>query len=225
VTEYLNRKVTLGRMWTIPVSRWPKILHISPLGLIPKKNKPGKWRLLADLSSPEKKSVNKGIDPVLASLAYSSVDHLVALVASLGREAFLVKADVKEAYRMVPVHPEDQYLLGVQWESSVYVDKVLPFGLSSAPKIFSALADALQWILHNNGVTKGLHYLDNYILVAKDHQSALSQKVTIISTFERLGVPLEISKLEGPTRCLTFLGIEIDTASMQLRLPRDKLDG
>jgi len=113
VTEYLNREVTLGRMWTIPVSRWPKGLHISPLGLIPKKNKLGKRCLMVDLSSPEKKSVNRGIDPVLASLVYSSVDHLAALVASLGREAFLVKADVKEAYRMVPVHLEDQYLLRV----------------------------------------------------------------------------------------------------------------
>jgi len=144
----------------------------------------------------------KGIDPVLASLAYSSVDHLAALVASLGRKAFLVKADVKEAYRMMPVHPYDQYLLGVQWEGSVYVDKVLPFGLSSAPKIFLALVDALQWILHHNGVTKGLHYLDNCILVAKDHQSVLSQKRTVISTFERLGVPLEVSKLEGLSNIL-----------------------
>ena len=50
--------------------------------------------------------------------SYSSVYHLAALVASQEREAFLVKADVKKAYRMVPVHPEDQYLLGVQWEGS-----------------------------------------------------------------------------------------------------------
>ena len=48
---------------------------------------------------------------MLASLAHFPVDHLAALVASLGREAFLVKADVKETYRIMPVHPEDQYLL------------------------------------------------------------------------------------------------------------------
>ena len=62
---------------------------------------------------------------------------------------------------MVPVHPQDQHLLGVQWEGAVYIDKVLPFGLRSAPKIFSAVADAVQWILSNNGIRKGLHYLDD----------------------------------------------------------------
>ena len=79
-----------------------------------------------------------------SSLSYASVDHLAALVASSGKGYFLGKADTKEAYRMVPVHPQDQHLLGVKWESTVYSDKVLPFGLRSAPKIFSAVVDAVQ---------------------------------------------------------------------------------
>ena len=69
---------------------------------------------------------------------------------------------------MVPVHPQDQHLLGVKWESTVYIDKVLPFGLRSAPKIFSAVVDTFQWILYNNGIQKRLHYLDDFILVAKN---------------------------------------------------------
>ena len=48
---------------------------------------------------------------------------------------------------MVPVHPEDQHLLGVEWNGAVFIDKFLPFGLRSAPKIFSAVANALLWIL------------------------------------------------------------------------------
>ena len=59
-----------------------------------------------------------GIDSELSSLSYSSIDHLASLVVSEGRGSFLVKADIKEAYRMVPVHPEDQHLIGVQWERS-----------------------------------------------------------------------------------------------------------
>ncbi|XP_011409281.1 PREDICTED: uncharacterized protein LOC105316169, partial [Amphimedon queenslandica] len=39
----------------------------------------------------------------------------------------------------------------------------------------------------------------------------------------RLGLPVEPSKVEGPSTTLTFLGIEIDTVSRELRLPRDKL--
>ena len=38
-----------------------------------------------------------------------------------------------------------------------------------------------------------------------------------------LGVPLAAHKREGPSTCLTFLGIEIDSVARELRLPADKL--
>ena len=114
----------------------PEGVHISLLGLIPKKNKPGKWRMIVDLSSPRGSSINDGISSDVASLQYTSIDDLAALVVSQGKGSYLVKADIQEAYRMVPVHLEDQHLLGVKWNGAVFIDKVLPFGLRSAPKIF-----------------------------------------------------------------------------------------
>ena len=65
--------------------------HISPIGAIPKRNKPGKWRLIVDLSSPAGASINDGISPELSSISYVSVDHLSSLVLSVGKGAFLVK--------------------------------------------------------------------------------------------------------------------------------------
>ena len=223
VSEYLLREVALGRIWRVLLAVLPSGIYISPLGIIPKKNKPGKWRLIVDLSSPQGASVNNGIDSEVLSLSYTSLDHLAALVVSEGRGAFLVKADIKEAYRMVPVHPEDQHLLGVLWEGIIYIDKMLPFGLRSAPIIFSALADAVQWILTNKGIRKGLHYLDNFILVARNLQLALRQKEALLAVFRNLDIPIEVSKLEGPSTCLTFLGIEVDRVSFQLCLPKGKL--
>ena len=65
----------------------------------------------------------------MASLQYTSIDDLAALVVSEGKGSYLAKADIQEAYRMIPVHPEDQHLLGVEWNGAVYIDKVLSFGL------------------------------------------------------------------------------------------------
>ena len=158
--------------------------------------KPGKYRLIMDLSSPKNFSVNDGIDPALLSLSYASIDHLSSLILSLGRGAMLVKADIKEAYQMIPIHPQDQQLLGVQWRGEVFIDGMLPFGLRSAPKIFSAVADALQWILPFKRVTHSIHYLDDYIMVSDSIDKALTQREILTSTFEPLGVPLEYSKLE-----------------------------
>ena len=80
----------------ISLSLHPPGIHISPLGVIPKKNKPGKWRLIVDLSSPAGFSVNDGISQEHSSMRYTCLDHLALLVNSVGRGALLVKADIKE---------------------------------------------------------------------------------------------------------------------------------
>ena len=44
----------------------------------------------------------------------------------------------------------------MMWRDKLYVDTALPFILRSAPKIFNAVADALQWIMERNGVPEML---------------------------------------------------------------------
>ena len=41
-------------------------------------------------------------------------------------------------------------------------------------------------------------------------------------TCQKLGVPLAIEKVEGPSTSLTFLGITLDTAKMKIRLPDER---
>ena len=106
---------------------------------------------------------------------------------------------------------------------TTFIDKVLPFGLRSAPKIL-AIANAVQWVMVKRGIRKSFHYLDDYILVTGHKEEALHQKQLLISVFNYLGVPLEESKLEGPATCLTYLGIEVDTVTQQLHLPVVKLE-
>lgn len=220
IKDHLEREVALGRMFRCS----GKVqAQVSPLGVIPKRNKPGKWRLIVDLSSPKGRSVNDGVDPELSTLSYATVDHLAALAISQGPGALLVKADVKEAYRMVPVHPDDHHLLAVMWEGATYVDVALPFGLRLAPKIFSAVADAAQWIMAQRDIPHSLYYLDDFVLVSSEVEDAKRSRRVLESTFQELGIPLEPSKLEGPSTCLTFLGIEVDTIAQQLRLPAEKL--
>ena len=56
----------------------------------------------------------------------------------------IAKVDVRSAYRNIPIHPDDRWLLGMMWDGALYIDAALPFGLRSAPKIFTAVADAAQ---------------------------------------------------------------------------------
>ena len=75
--------------------------------------------------------------------------------------SLLAKLDAENAYRHVPVHSGDHYLFGMKWQAKYFIALVLPFGLHSAPYIFSSFAD-LVWILaHNYGINFLLQYLDN----------------------------------------------------------------
>ena len=62
---------------------------------------------------------------------YATVDMVVERVIHLGVGAQMAKANMKAAYWNVPVHPKDRWLLGMEWEGSVFVDGALPFGLWS----------------------------------------------------------------------------------------------
>ena len=101
---------------------------------------------------------------------------------------------------------------------------MLPFGLRSAPKNFNAVADALCWHLHQSGIPIIRHYLDDYVIIAPPDSSQCQESLDILDReCEALGVPTAAHKRDGPTTCLVFLGIIMDTQLGELRLPADKL--
>ena len=82
-----------------------------------------------DVASPKGSSVNDGVSKAQSSLSYVSIDDAAKGIAVSGRETLLAQVDVKSAYRNVPVHPEDRWLLGMQWQEAPFIDTALPFGL------------------------------------------------------------------------------------------------
>ena len=125
---------------SLPPDRWEQALATHP-------DRAGKFRLIMDLSFPQGASVNDGISQDLSTLSYVTVDEVAEIATQLGKGALPFKMDIQSAYRLIPVHPQDRVLQGMEWKGKVYVDPRLPFGLRSAPKIFNAVADALCWYL------------------------------------------------------------------------------
>ena len=66
------------------------------------------------------KSMNDGIQGDLCLLTYMMVADVVEVIATQG---LLAKVDIRNMYRIIPVHPEDHWLLGMLWEESVFVDR------------------------------------------------------------------------------------------------------
>ena len=201
-------------------------LHISHFGVIPKKHQPSKWCLILDLSSPDGHSMNDGIRKDPFTVQYMKVDDIIDGIMSLGRGTLLAKFDVESAYRIIPIHPNDRYLFGMLWQGNYFVDMALPFGLRSAPYIFSSVADLVEWVLKKQyNVSFLLHYLDDFhILGPPNSQTRQRNLDTCIQQFQDWGIPLHPDKLEGPSTLLTALGIELDSLLLQACPPQEKFD-
>ena len=115
IEEYLHSETSGGHILGPYSLNTMTGIHTNRFGVIPKKHQFNKWRLITDLSFPAANSVNDAIDPALCSLTYISVDQVAAAALQLGKGALLAKADIKSAYRLISVHPQDRIWLGMQW--------------------------------------------------------------------------------------------------------------
>ena len=153
-------------------------------------------------------------------------------IKQFGSGCFLAKTDIESAFRLILIHPDDYELLGMCWEGKYYYDKVLPFGLRSAPSIFNRLSDALEWILlHKCNISFVCHILDDFFLIEPSAGTlplnrVCQQSLTkMVSTFENIRIPIAPGKTQGPSQVLEFLGILLDTINMKASLPPEKLSG
>ena len=219
VHSAIQAEVHAGRL--VPVAH---PVHTSPMGLVPKSySRPGEFRLILDLSSPKGHALNDSIDPELCSLKYSAIDQAI-LFRCFGTGCSLAKFDLSSAYRRVPVHPLDQPLLGLTWDGTTYIDKALPFGLRSAPKTFSAVADAIAWAIMTQGTSGFIHYLDDFLLIGPPGTETTNRHLaTAIETCGNLGFPVADHKTVTASTTITFLGIQIDSVAGTVSLPLEKL--
>ena len=159
VDKYIQEELEAGNFIR---STDPRI-YTSPIGLIPKKNRPGKFCLIVDLSSPAGFSINDALNPNHTSFQYVTVRQVAKRVP---QGLFLAKLDLKAAYKKVLIHTSDSHWLGISSRGTTYQDRALPFSFSSAPITFTAVADGLAWALICSGIHRLAHYLDDFIFWA-----------------------------------------------------------
>ena len=108
---------------------------------------------------------------------------------------------------MIPIHPDDRPFLGIHWKGEVYIDRQLPFGLASATAIFSAVGEALEWVLRQREAQAIVHYLDDFLFAWSPGTDECQQALSItLTTRTELGVPLATDKTtqiasEPPSSC------------------------
>ena len=223
VSLNLQKEIALGRVAGPYHSPPLPKFQCHPVGVVPKKHSTD-WRTIYHLSYPQGNSINDYIPKDPYSLSYVRVDDAIHILQSLGRGAFMAKTDLKSAFRLIPIHPDDWSLLGIHWQSQYYVDMYLPFGLRSAPFLFNQLSDGLEWILKSNyGLQHVIHILDDFFIAERSKLACLSSFSTLLRVFMSLKAPVVASKTIGPSQEIEFMGIVLDSVRMEARLPQDKL--
>jgi hypothetical protein len=224
-SELINIELRASRLAGPFVSSPFSHYHISPIGLVPKKDI-GKFRLIHDLSFPAGSSVNDGIPVENRSVHYEIFDKAIAYIARNGQGVTLSKIDIKSAFRICPVHPCDRHLLGLEWDGKIYFDKTLAMGLASSCKIFERISSALKWIaLKNISKVYIAKILDDFLLITEcNHPCPDTAFALLKAIFKYLGVPLAEEKCVAPCKKLVYLGLEIDVNNMCIQLPIDKVN-
>ena len=122
------------------------------------------------------------------------------------------KTDIESAFRLIPVYPDDWELLGMFWNGQYYFDKVLPFGLRSAPYIFNQLSVAIEWILLNKcSISFVCHIFDDFLIVEPPCPTPLLDSLcraslsSMILTFKTLNIPISVCKTEGPSQIIHII--------------------
>jgi len=197
----------------------------SPLGLVPKHDKG--WRRIHHLSHPPGRSVNDHIRPDFAALKYVTLEEIWTTIIKAGRASTIIKRDIQDAFRMIPVAKVQQWLLGFSVDGKYYQETCLPFGLSSSPFLFNMFSEAFHWILESKLLWSNLHhYLDDFIRVIKasPYTPAILHNLReeYVKVTDDLGIPRNDAK-DHEGQVAELLGIEHDTTTFEARLSPAKL--
>ena len=199
------------------------VFKCSPLSLRPKPT-PGKYRLLHDLSAPyDGNAVNRNIFDIDAKVRYPKVSDAIEILLSL-RRPYMAKADIKDAYRQIPLAPDQYWLVGFKLEGAYYNDLRLPMGARSSCAIFERVSNALAYILRSHfGVRYLVKMLDDFLFIGESKEECARGLGACESLFATLGLPLAPEKTVRPTRRLTFLGITLDAVAEEASIPESKV--
>ena len=183
VIRNLAKVVNLGRV-AGPFNSSPvRDLQCHLVGVVPKKHT-FDWQTICHLSYPEGVSINDYIPKDPYSLQYVRVNDALQVLKSLGLGSHMAETDLKSAFCLIPIHPDDWNLLGIYWKAQFYVDLYLPFGLHIAPYLFNQLSDVLEWILkHKYDLQNVLHIFNDFFVAEHTQVQCLTSFSTLLRVF------------------------------------------
>ncbi|KAF7239825.1 Ran-binding protein 17 [Varanus komodoensis] len=139
----------------------------------------------------------------------------------LGRGDWSASLDLKDAYFHISIHPRHRCFLRFAVASEIYEFKVLPFGLATAPRVFTKCMAPVCAHLRLRGIRIYL-YLDDWLLVSKTKEGFSSAVDATCALLQDLGLCINQQKSSLlPTQTINFIGTWLDSTVTRVFLPQD----
>ena len=101
-------------------------------------------------------------------------------------EDWLAKVDLKDAYFAISIHQVYHKCLRFMYQGKHYQFQCLPFGLSSAPWVFTKTLKPALALLLEMGV-RLITYIDDILVLAESQEQARSHAEAVVYLLQCLG--------------------------------------
>lgn len=136
---------------------------------------------------------------------------------------WMAKIDLKDAYFTIPIQVAHRKLLRFHFDGKAFQFNCLPFGLTSAPWVFTKTLKPVMALLRELGV-RLIIYIDDILILGESTQQVEDHAAALVFLLEHLGFIINSKKsLLSPTQVMEFLGVLVNTLEMELKLPGEKL--
>ena len=184
---------------------------VSPLGVVPKAN--NKLRLILDV-----RGVNEGLKKVPFRM-----ESLLDLADTARQGDWMISLDQTQGYYHVELHASAAEYMGFEWRGQYYTFCVLPFGLSTTPRVFAKIMGVLvrQW--RSQGI-RMLAYLDDWLFNCHSPAACVALLERLRADCDKAHIRIYWPKSQTtPTQQLRHLGFLVDTLAGHFGIPEDRL--
>ena len=153
------------------------------------------------------------------------MDHLASALSLVSPNCVMASIDLADAYYSVNVHVHHRKYLQFAFQGHWYRFTCLANGISSAPRIFTKLMKVpLSFLREKHGLLITA-YLDDLLLIANSAKELTQAVKLTLELLRDLGFHISTKKsVLTPSRIITFLGFSIDSITMTVSLPSEKVD-
>jgi ribonuclease HI len=194
IEEEINSLIQKGAIQ--PAQRCPGFY--STLFLVTKNT--GGWRPILNL-----KPLNKFIETPSFKM-----ETVRSVLAGLERGMWTASIDLKDAYFHIPIHRSFRRFLRFAFQGRQWEFRVLPFGISTAPRVFTRVVLAITAYLRRRSIA--VHtYIDDWLLKAHTRESLSASLEIVLKTLTDLGWMINFPKSElTPSQKFVYLGMFFD---------------